>query len=119
MKVFKKVLIVIGAIAIIYVLFLTVEYIRFYNKGQGVKPLLVIRETHSEADDGYGNEDKYVGLGYSVTYSHSYEKLYEDGEFIGYLDKGIYSDVRVFGIKISIGSWYDTLEKDVILFEEK
>lgn len=119
MKVFKKILIVIGAIAVIYALFLTFEYIRFYNKGQGVKPLFVISQTHNKAEDGYGNEDKYVGLGYSVTYSHSYEKLYEGGEFMGYLDKGIHSDVRFLGFKISISSWYDALEKDTAIFEEK
>lgn len=119
MKVFKKILIAIGAIAVIYALFLTFEYIRFYNKGQGTKPLFVISQTHNEDESGYGNEDKYVGLGYSVRYIHLYEKLYEDGEFTGYLDKGIHSEVRFLGLKISIGSWYDALEKDTTIFEER
>ena len=118
MKIFKKILIVVGAVIAVYMLFLTVEYIRFYNKGYGVKPIFVINEIHKKAEDGYGSVDKYIGLGYTVTYEHSYEEIYEEGEMKGYRCNGLDSDIRLFGIKVKI-KWYLAHEQDVILFKEK
>ena len=92
----QKILIVIGAIIIIYILFVTIDCFRLRNAKSGTKPFITI----SLAE--YENGNKYTGLGYSIKY-------YKDKQvdINGNIEESGYgAEFRLFD-KILIWAWVE------------
>ena len=56
----KNICIIIVSIVLLYVLFVTVDCVRLRNAKVDTRPLITVKAVE--------NENKYIGLGYSVTY---------------------------------------------------
>ena len=69
----KKAIVIILAILMIYVTFISIEVIRFNNK-PGSKPVIMLKEEKIDITKETGVVVKdYVGIGYTITYNYNVE----------------------------------------------
>lgn len=87
----KNICIIIVCIALLYVMFVTVDCIRLRNLSTDTRPIVTLKAVE--------NENKYIGLGYSVRY---YVDRIEDSD--GVLVLGYGAEFKLFD-KILVWSW--------------
>lgn len=98
MKKYKLVILVLLAIFVLYVAFVTVDCIRLRN-GANLKPMITLSEDTTQF------RRTYTGLGYTLSYYQDAETYEEDG--IGYTAvSGYGAEFRLFG-SILVWAWVE------------
>lgn len=87
----KNICIIIVCIVLLYVMFVTVDCIRLRNSPTDTRPIVTLKAVE--------NENKYIGLGYSVRY---YVDKIEDSD--GVLVLGYGAEFKLFD-KILVWAW--------------
>lgn len=91
MKKRKRICIIIVCIVLLYVLFVTVDCVRLRSSPMDTKPFVTLKAVE--------NENKYIGLGYSVRY---YVDRIEDSDGVLFLGYG--AEFKLLD-KILVWSW--------------
>jgi len=100
-KILKDVIIAIIIVAVLWIIFVTIDCIRLRNSKYHTRPIVNLKQEVSQ------DETTYVGLGYEVTYIHEKEIMHEPGSDAWAVGIGaVGAEFRLFG-KILIWAYIE------------